>query len=231
MGVIPLRTLEGECGVAMDNTGYCFGGNNSYERGDGTTTSPPYEAVTAVAGGAIWRQIAAGISSNRETRCGTTTVGVALCWGSNLDGAVSADRSPRLVAIPTPVKTSRRFLAVGVRCGLGVDAAFYCWGDGYSDSRSTDVATNVGGSLRFTAFETSSLCALTTGGAVYCLDGVGSVRRVGPSFPVKAFTVGAGVACGIALDGITYCWGDNGNGSLGRGDNVQTGDVVRVAGQ
>ena len=60
--------------------GYCWGGNDFGEIGDGSTTARP--APTESTGGHNW----ASITGIYQHTCGVTMAGDAYCWGSNRTG-------------------------------------------------------------------------------------------------------------------------------------------------
>src|SRR5690606_33513309 len=131
------------------------------------------------------------IDSRAEHGCGITGAGALYCWGHNdygqLGDGTTIDRS-------TPVKVStenivgdRAFKAVATgrssTCGLTVSGAAYCWGAnlnfGLGDGTNTDRLVPV-------AVDTSTMSGAKT---------------------FSKIAVGNEYACGIATDGITYCWG------------------------
>ena len=119
-----------------------------------------------------------------------------------------------------------------------MDAAYgliYCWG-AFQAGTYWSSATPLSGALPFvqTVAGWSFTCGLTSNGAAYCWgwngygqlgDGTVTNRTVptpvaGGHVFVRLAAGGGGHMCGIAADGITYCWGYNGSGQLGDGTFV-----------
>ena len=119
-------------------------------------------------------------------------------------------------------------------CGLDAAGAAYCWGEGYGDAPSP-------------AFGGSSVAGLALGFEVGCalLTGGTSISRgyaMGDSTtatPLASITAAGGAtecdyygcyyyahACGIAVAGGAYCWGNNESGELG--DGTTDDDVIPV---
>jgi hypothetical protein len=236
ISALSLMTLEGGCGVVLDGAGYCSGLNESGERGDGTV-SLGLHAMGPISGGITWRMIALddGSQSYYAHRCGVDVTGNAYCWGNNTGNRLGTGGTAALYPVPQLVRTAQRFSTVSVRddrsCALTTDGVLACWGP--TTAALADVAVNVGGALRFTTLDPQMRCALSTDGLLYCFTDLASttLARAGPVFALKSFSGGPTQGCGIDLSGITWCWGENGAGALGRGDYVPTSLAVRVAGQ
>ena len=81
-------------------------------------------------------------------------------------------------------------------------------------------------------------CAITSDGKLYCAGlGYGSSAQL--VAPVLRFSQvnsngqgpgGIAQACALATDGSAHCWGDNGSGQLGVGDQTPRSDPTPVAG-
>jgi len=133
-----------------------------------------------------------------------------------------------------------------VACGLAAGGAAYCWGDqtygelgnGVSADGKSSLPVRVTGPLTAAATFTqvsaggTHVCALVTGGSAYCWGhddalqlGNGDVIKANSSTPVpavpgkvfKQIAAGRSFTCGLQTDGVTFCWGDNALGQLGRG--------------
>ena len=83
-------------GVTASGVGYCWGGNQYGEVGDGTTTER--NTPTLVSGGYTWSSISVGIG----TVCGVTTSGAGYCWGDNWHGEIG-DGTTTERDVPTAV--------------------------------------------------------------------------------------------------------------------------------
>ncbi|CAN5500292.1 hypothetical protein BH23BAC4_BH23BAC4_15130 [soil metagenome] len=139
--------------------------------------------------------------------CGTTADGTAYCWGANQRGELGTSSSMDTCGMPPaenfpcsgtplPVSGSQRFTTVqtgqpgnGYSCGLNEEGKAYCWGFG------------LGGQLGDGLRRNSSIPVAVSGGREFEVLSVGF----------------GGLACGIAVDGHTYCWGVNSSGQLGTG--------------
>jgi len=90
------------CGIASDNSGFCWGGNRVGQVGDGTSGNWRTEPTAIDAPGVTWSEISTGWGF----ACGITTEGVAQCWGYNeytkLGSEGSNANTPRKVAIEGP---------------------------------------------------------------------------------------------------------------------------------
>jgi hypothetical protein len=138
-----------------------------------------------------------------------------------------------------------------VACGLAASGAAYCWGDqtygelgnGIAADGKSSLPVRVTGPLTSAATFTqvsaggSHVCALVSGGSAYCWGrddalqlGGGDMIKANASTPVtaapgKAFkqiASGRSFTCGLQTDGVTFCWGDNEYGQLGRGTSGDT---------
>ncbi|MEK7216468.1 MAG: RCC1 repeat-containing protein, partial [Chloroflexota bacterium] len=90
-------------------------------------------------------------------------------------------------------------------------------------------------------------CGVTTSGAAYCW-GLGSTGELGQGAAVSSLTpvpvaspggtpltwasvsAGSGYTCGVTTSGVGYCWGSNGSGALGTGNNFSSSTPVPVSG-
>jgi hypothetical protein len=80
-------------------------------------------------------------------------------------------------------------------------------------------------------------CAVSTVGQAFCAGDIyGSLAKpVGGSLRFSSVSVdgigpGAGTsACGFAIDGSVYCWGENGSGQLGVGDRTNRAQPTRIS--
>lgn len=85
------------CGVTVDGSGHCWGGNVMGERGNGQTSSPDVATPQPIAGGLKFSAISADWHN-----CGVTADGGAYCWGMGDFGALgNGDAKGR--NSPTPV--------------------------------------------------------------------------------------------------------------------------------
>jgi alpha-tubulin suppressor-like RCC1 family protein len=141
-------------------------------------------------GNAHWDVIASG----GEHACGIRD-GALYCWGGNANqqvaGGVIGDVSEPL-RIPSPSGVPWRAVATGFNATCAIADRLYCWGAG----------------------EQGQL-------------GTGSTGDSGVPMPVaseitdwESVTMGRQHACAISATGGLHCWGDNNDGELGVGDQV-----------
>ena len=88
------------CGVATNGTGYCWGGNEWGERGDGDFPAPSRNVPGPVTGDLVFQSIDADWHS-----CGVTVDGDVYCWGPGDFGAIGNGRL-RDEGVPTLVSGS-----------------------------------------------------------------------------------------------------------------------------
>lgn len=149
-----------------------------------------------------WKQFSAGYGHT----CAVTVGGAAYCWGHNWKGQLGNG---------TTTKTK---VPVGVR-GLGAGVASISAGRLHS-------------------------CAVMKSGAAFCWGvnqrgELGNGTTSGATTPVRVTGLGSRVAsisaadrgtCATTLAGGAYCWGSNGNGTLGNGTSNHSTVPVPVVG-
>jgi alpha-tubulin suppressor-like RCC1 family protein len=193
------------CALAADSAAYCWGMNLDGRLGsDVEYTDTPL----AVVGGLVFDTLVAG----PVHACALTPAGAAWCWGGNTAGQ-RGDSTITGGATPGPVAGGLAFRLVSAgtahTCGLTADGSAWCWG------------SNAEGRLG------------TTPGAESCAGLPCSTTPVAVSGGLRFVTISAGGAhtCGIATDGVAYCWGANAAGQLGDGSTASSAAPVRVVGQ
>lgn len=188
------------CGVKTDNTGWCWGSNDGYQLGNGTTTNSSSPA--AVSGSYAWSSIDTAPLNGFHV-CGVTTSNAMLCWG---DKAKLPADPQAYTLVPKTVTTSGAWNAVSASgnassCGLRSDGAVYCWGANY--------AGQLGAGDIVARYSPTALAA----GGVW-----------------KSVVIGGNHACGIKNDDTLWCWGNNSSGQLGDNTGTDSLTPVAVAG-
>ena len=232
------------CGVTTDNRAWCWGmltDDRPVALGTGTTVGSAVPAL--VAGGHAFRQVAAGVFHT----CGVTTADEVYCWGSNTRGQIgdgSTSTADRLR--PSRVAGTRKYRQVDAgelgTCAVTLADKAFCWGDNRAgqvgDGTQTDRFSPraVAGGLtieRVTAGRQFA-CGEAVGNRTWCWGSNASGQLgVGPEtgFSTTPLLVGGGHffsqvsagsfhTCARTDTGAGYCWGNNGNGSVGNGSEV-----------
>lgn len=218
------------CGLTAEGAVYCWG----LDRGDfgNGTTSGIFLSPVPAASGVTFRSLYVGTLYT----CGIKSDGSAFCWGSNRGGKLGLGTVPQaqgeeVVPTPTPVAGGLAFATLdlnatnwllGHTCGVTTGGLAYCWG------------TNAGGEL---GSPSSDLCQYSTVGIpcsasplpaaegitfTFVASGNGLVRADAELLPKDAHS------CGLATDGMLYCWGSNQEGQLGNGTYVSSITPVKV---
>src|SRR5207247_242978 len=79
------------CAITTAGAAYCWGANDGYLLGDGTTdTTSKHTSPIAVVGGLKFAAVSAGSCHT----CGVTTAGAAYCWGANDNGPLGDGAAP-----------------------------------------------------------------------------------------------------------------------------------------
>ena len=128
--------------------------------------------------------------------CGLTALGEAFCWGANGQGQLGNGELFD-VATPSPVfqgTLTFRNLSAGSAhtCAITSDSLAYCWGS-------------------------NSLGQLGVGSSSVPLA---APEQVVGGLKFKQISSGGSHTCGLAADGVLYCWGLEEGGRLGNGQST-----------
>ena len=230
------------CALNLVGVAYCWGKDDLGQLGDhrrvNSTTPIP---VVGTSGQAADAQRYTRISAGGSHTCALLSTGSAFCWGDGRRGALGSGASS-ISDIPVPVAASEPFGDISAgrdhACGVAPSGNLYCWGANDFGQVGTSVPPVtqltprlVGGGYTAVSAGDFFTCALTTGRTVNCW-GSNSHGQLGRGEPNPAGTSGSpsGVvggitfasvsagrrhACGVGVDGETYCWGSNMLGALG----------------
>jgi alpha-tubulin suppressor-like RCC1 family protein len=198
------------CGLTASGSAWCWGWNKNGQLGDVTTTEQ-LDPVP-VQGGHTFVQLVAGL---RHT-CGLTATGEIWCWGDGSVGEMADDHRDES-ATPVPVNGLGPATEVAGTCALDPSGSVWCWP---TTSTHSPVATQVSGATGLVSL--GRACGLRSDGELLCWRdnvngqfGNGTFNTSyaeavsgGSGIRFKEVSLGnGGSACGIGLDGKTYCWG------------------------
>jgi alpha-tubulin suppressor-like RCC1 family protein len=236
------------CTATVAGSLHCWGANDRGQVGDGTATTRT--APVAVASVLTFEAVAAGLAHS----CALTRLGDVYCWGSDSRGQLGDATTVRRSA-PVRVAGVDSYVAVTTgathSCGVTSAAMVRCWGandqgqlgDGTRTSRPVPTAVILPSRAIGVAAGGQHSCAVGESGEVHCWGvnrdgqlgiGLQHVMRELPSsvaaLPVRASTVGAGLAhsCALGTDGSVWCWGRNESGQLGDGTRIRRPTPARV---
>lgn len=227
------------CTCAITSAGgvQCWGYNNDYQLGNGTTASSDVPvAVTDVSSGVT------ALAVEEYEVCALTAGGVLQCWGLDYGGTPSAFSgfSSAVTAISGGYNNS---------CAVTSAGAVQCWGynhdgelgDGTTTNNDSPVSvTGITSGATAVACGTYHGCAVV-GGSVQCwgLNNWGNLGNgamggseltpvaVTSLTGVVAVTAGYGHTCALTSTGGAWCWGMNMYGEIG--NNSTANALVPVA--
>ncbi|MBB4638074.1 RCC1 domain-containing protein [Longimicrobium terrae] len=240
------------CAVAAGGV-WCWGDNSVGQLGDGTQDPRPEPVRVAAPAGVRFTSVGVGIVHT----CALAEDGGVWCWGDNSAGQLGAeagpgDPSPQPVRVAAPGAVFSS-LSVGAvhACALTAEGAAWCWGDNSTGQLGTGTVDAVAGAVAvesagapFTQLGAGFLhtCAVRASGTTACWGdnsygqlGNGSTEMsaspVAVSGPGRFRQVSGGLyhTCAVtAEDGRAFCWGANGSGRLGSGDEADSPVPVEV---
>lgn len=193
------------CRVTESGAAYCWGNNQGGQLGDGSLRERG--EPSRVAAGATLVSLTAGFAHT----CAFDREGRLYCWGSNGQGRLGAAETS-IYTFPVEIAAEHGFVAVAPgglhTCALTAAGEPYCWG------------SNTAGQVGQRTLPPN------------CGAGTCTARPVPVSGELRLAQIVAGFAhsCGLTADGVAYCWGGNGAGQLGRGDQTDIAAPVLVTG-
>ena len=200
------------CATRDGGTLWCWGLNNTGQLGIGNQTNQnlPTQVTTPAAGG--WASVATGEAHT----CAVRTNHTLWCWGFGDYGQLGIGGEPDVVVLPqqvtTPTPGGWSSVTAGYdhTCATRTNRALWCWG------------LNGEGQLGLGFFSEG----------IDGEQGVPSPRQVTTPAEEGWVTVAAGQAhtCAIRGGGSLWCWGRNGTGQLGIGNDISQDQAQRVTG-
>ena len=187
------------CGVTTGGDAFCWGSGTSGQLGNGASLDSAVPVPVTNAAALRWTSITAGDSHS----CATSTVGWAVCWGSDDNGRMGngappaantgSSNVPLLVAGSTSAPLSGLSAGVAHTCGLTPAGAAFCFGMAADGRLGNNNATT---------------------------DQQTLVVPFGMSAGVVAVDVGDAFSCALTAEGLARCWGENASGQVGDGSTV-----------
>lgn len=198
------------CGIANDNVAYCWGNDQNGrlgENGDGDNNPEPLPVPVDTSNLNPGRYFVR-IDTNGSHSCGLSNDNLLYCWGWDVNGQLGedADGDNNDEPIPVPIDTTAfqpgafvTSFAVGGQhtCVITNDDRAYCWGSDASGQLGEDADGDNSSENTAVALDTSNL-------------------NSGTYF--VSLSAGGSHSCGLANDGVAYCWGSNVQGRLGIGN-------------
>ena len=219
------------CALGVDRRAYCWGDNSDGNLGDGSNLSSMRPVPVDGA-----RHFAHLTSGGFDHTCGLTEDGEAYCWGWNAFGQLG-DGTTASSNVPVAVAGSLRFAHLDAgsyhTCGLTEDGEAYCWG------ANGPLIRAFGGRGEDEGFAlgapTTELCdnpRAPSGSPYRGSPWPCSTTPLAVSGGISFHSISAGVwaTCGVAEDGVAYCWGFNGADELGTGMATYATAPTAVAG-
>lgn len=202
------------CALALDGTVYCWGIGSSGTLGQiapdrcGEVQVQCAKSPLPLAGRSF-----ISIGAGFRHACAVDATGVAWCWGFNFLGETGSSSYGESVLVPQAVSGSGDFVWIGAgdsyTCALTTAGRAHCWGSG----NRGELGRQVGACNAVFVFQN------------YCTPVPGAANT---SSTFTTLSVGNSHVCGLTSTGAALCWGDNGQGQLGR-DNYGPGIVPTTA--
>ena len=192
-GVVAISAKAYEtCAVTDSGALKCWGNNNYGQLGDGTII----DKLTPVNVAGLTSGVSS-VSVGKFHACALTNAGGVKCWGLNSDGQLGDDTyTKRLTPVDT-VGLSANAISISAggahTCAILVDEKTQCWGNN----------------------QVGQLGNGTTLGSILPIDVIDLV-----GVPA-ALSASGGSSCIIIEDGLVKCWGNNNEGQLGIGGDIQ----------
>lgn len=187
------------CGVTTKGDGFCWGDDRRGTLGDDAElvdVDVPTPVIDPPDGD--WAVISPGL----DHTCGVTTLGSALCWGSNGSRQLGTGGPGGVYPTPVGVATPDGVLWADVdassfkTCGRSTAHVGYCWG---GESTAGELGNGFDpGVLHAEPAEVAS-----------------------PPGEVRQIVIGNRHACSVDGAAVAWCWGSDGRGALGTADSAE----------
>ena len=204
------------CVVRADGAVSCWGGNESGQLGDNSTTQRLAPVVVSGIDGSSSTAKAESVASAVTHSCALMATGAVKCWGGNSygqlgDGSQFDRLTPVTVTGIDGSSNASRAVAMSVggdqSCAIMVDGSARCWGR--NDHGQLGDGTTIDGSAPVA---------------------VGDSDGSAPDSTVVSIALGDNHSCAVYEDGSARCWGANDRGQLGDGSTVEQHTPTVVSG-
>lgn len=225
------------CGVTVEGTTLCWGGEFGYTRGRAEVTTYLPEPIDS-------SERFVALSGGPYSFCGRNEDGQLHCWGFNRYGGLGDGTSQS--RLPGPVTGAHRWSQVAVgsmhSCGIALDGDLWCWGDNsygqVGDGRaviSTEPVRVAHETIQLANLMSSDsgTCGRQKGSSKYFCWGANQQVQFGvieggghatkpmllqyPERQWKQLSLGKSYSCGLTGIGQAFCWGSNQTWQLGTG--------------
>ena len=244
------------CAVLSNNSLQCWGRNNKGQLGNGTSGStgvstPVYTSFVPAS------FIVAHLEIGNAHSCAISAVGAAWCWGEFTNGRLGTTATSNAVT-PTATAslggTASEVAAGGAHtCALLTNGNVSCFGNNNmgqlgqaltTASSSTPTLVTLGATATHVSAGSQFTCALLSTAAVHCFgdnansqlgsSSSGSVRETpgavtGLTGSVVDVVAGTSHACAVMSTGQVRCWGQNDQGQLGIGTQLNVATATAIA--
>lgn len=222
------------CVLLEDHTVKCWGGNISFELGNGTNNPSKTPVLVTNVTDAV------ALSAGRNHTCALQQDGTIRCWGDNFDGKLGTTGSPPLSVAVTGIHNAVLVTAGEYHtCALLADQTVKCWGShafgqlgtgtDITNSATPVVVAELSGVDDLAAGGLHT-CAVLSDHTVKCWGSnangeLGDGTTIDANAPVTSAATGVRVksggfhTCLLGENGTLSCWGSNEDGQLGAGSN------------
>ena len=198
------------CAVTNSSDAYCWGDNFSGQFGNGSiggqSSSPQQVNLANVSQISAGGEDGTSSSGSPAHTCAATTSGQGYCWGANAFGQLGTGSSGPDQASPQKIDLAGiTALSAGEihSCAIGIGSRAYCWGN----SAEYQLGNGNDSGPSSCSGEPCAPTPILVAGE----NGDGALP------PVSSISAGSFHTCAITTENLTYCWGDNFFGQLGRG--------------
>lgn len=237
--------------IKQDGSLWAWGDNSSGQLGLGNNNT--YYSPAQVGNQSGWSQVSAGVNHSLALK----TNGTLWAWGNNSAGALGFDLGTSTLNTPTQVGTDNNWvqIATGLSFSLGIksDGSLWAWGSnnygqcGVSSSASSIVTpTRIGTANNWSKITAGyyHAIAIKSDGTMWAWGrnhvgqlGSGNTSttavtapiQVGSSTDWRSVSAGEGHNVALKTNNTVWCWGWNGYGQIGTGNNIDVTAPYQVS--